>query len=345
MIDTTTQKIGLDKLRFFVQDYKVRDASKTGFAVQPGVISLDTGQCTDELLFVDSGGLKVSGAKAFRNEPLYQATMTSSGLIIQVNPSKPYHPFNLVSDTAVLNDRMNTVFSLLNDNGILFNPSEAKLTRLDVSRNVFLEQPCSSYAQVWPCIHQKRSKHVRQYPDGYGTGNDSWATIFYDKGKESGQYEGNNLLRAEIQFKRSRTIATALGVTTFGQLSSYGIEPITEVYKDYMTNKVLQLSEGANNYTIKFDSEVQVLKKLRADSERSAVNRYIQLLGIPYFLETFRTLEVYSQVLTEAGFNRQTVARQVKQIRKQIELYSAVYQDDKNTVGKLIRELHLKLVA
>jgi hypothetical protein len=344
-VTESSQFIGLDKVRLFIQDYQIKDATRSGFSVQPSIQSLDTGQCNDELLFVDGGGLRVSGAKAFRNESLYQATITSSGLIVQVNPSKPYHPFNLVSDTSVFNDRMNTVFTSLRNNGIMFNQNESKLTRLDVSRNVFLAQPCSSYGQLWPWINQKRSKHIKQYPDGYGTGNDSWGTIFYDKGKESGQYEGNNLLRAEIQFKRSRTIVNSIGVNTYGQLSSYGIEPIQAVYKDYMTNKVLQVSEGANNHTIKFDDEVQVLKKLRADSERSAITRYLQLLGMPYFLETYRTPEIYGQVLLEAGFSRNTVDRQLKQIRKQLELFTALYQDDKNTVGKMLRELHLKLVA
>jgi len=345
MIVTPSNKIGLDKIKLFIPDYRIKDATKSGFLVVPGTIDLSTGSTTDKDLFRDCGGVTVRGSKAIRNTDFYQGTITEAGLIVQLNPSKPWHPFDLVNDDEVLKDRVNIAFKDLESKGVSASWEQSKLTRIDVARNVILSGSVSSFGQVWPWINQKRSKYVRQYPDGYGTGNDSWGTIFYNKGKESGKYPGNDLLRAEIQFKRGRTIVDSLGCKQYGQLNELGLEAIQDVYRDTMLNKVLKTTEGGGQYTIKYDDEITVLKKLYEESPRTAIGKHLQLIGIPYFLETYGSPDIYREILIQSGFSRMTVNRQLKTIRKQIELHNMLYQDQRNTVGKLLRELTTKLVA
>jgi len=81
------------------------------------------------------------------------------------------------------------------------------------------------------------------------------------------------------------------------------------------------------------------------DSDRTALSRHLQLMGIPYFLDTYGNPDVYAEVMTRAGFSRMTINRQLKKIRKQIDFYAMVYKDQRNTVGKMIRELSYKLTA
>ena len=166
MIGAPTNNIGVDKLKFFVQDYRIKDATRSGFLVQPGTIDLETGSTADRLLFQDQGGVQVTGSKAIRNTELYQSTITEHGLIVQLNPSKPWHPFNLVDDDAILKDRVQLVFNDLKDKGVLASWDQALLTRVDLARNTLLNGSIQSYAPVWPWISQKRSKYVRQYPSG-----------------------------------------------------------------------------------------------------------------------------------------------------------------------------------
>jgi hypothetical protein len=68
-------------------------------------------------------------------------------------------------------------------------------------------------------------------------------------------------------------------------------------------------------------------------------------MGMPYFLETYGNPDVYADVLLQAGFSRMTGNRQLKVVRKQIELYGMIYEDKRNTVGKMLREITQKLVA
>ena len=345
MIVTTSNKIGLDKIKLFVPDYRIKDATKSGFLVVSGTIDLSTGETTDQDLFRDSGGTTVRGTKAIRNTEYYQTTITPSGLIVQVNPSKPFHPYELVNDDDILKQRMNLVFKDLESNGVQASWNNSKLTRIDIARNVLLSGSVSSFGQVWPWINQKRSKYSRQYPEGYGTGNESWGTIFYDKGKECGQYPSNDLLRAEIQFKRGRTIVDNLGCKHYSQLFELGLEAIQDVYRTTMLTKVLKPVQGLDQFAISYNDEIDVLKKLYSRSPRTAISKHLQLIGIPNFLETYRSPDIYAEVLIKSGFSRMTVNRQLKQIKKQIELHTILYKDQRNTVGKLLRELTTKLAA
>lgn len=345
MIGAPLSNIGFDKFKLFVQDYRIKDATRSGFLVQPGTIDLETGTTSDRLLFQDRGGVQIQGAKAIRNTDFYQATITENGLIVQFNPSKPWHPFDLVSDDDTLQHRGQIVFNDLQSKGVNASWEQALLTRIDVARNVLLNGSVKSYNSVWPWINQKRSKYVRQYPSGYGTGNDTWGTIFYDKGEETGMYDGNNLLRAEIQLKRNRAIVDAIGCKVYGQIKQAGMTAIQDVYRTYMQDRVLRVCGGENQHSIQYNDEIEVLKKLMLNSPRTAIGRYMQLMGIPDFIDKYGTPEVYAQVLTVAGYHRNTVLRAKNTVRKQLELYAIVYQDQQNTVGKMLRELRLKLVA
>jgi hypothetical protein len=340
-----TNDIGVDKLTLFVKDFGVKSISDCGFLVQPSTIDLSTGCTTDQLLFKDRYGVEVNGSKAFLNTDLAQYTMNGRGLMIQFNPSKPYHPYNLVSDDRVLGERVQNVFNEIMQKGFNADWKNALLIRMDLAKNILLDNPVSAYGNAFNCINMNRSKYVRQYPSGYGTSNDSWGVILYDKGEESGEYEGNNLLRGEIQFKRHRKIVDAIGCKYVGQLGSLGMGALKEVYRDTMRDKVLKVSEYSNQYTIHYADEINLLKMLKAKSERTAIGNHLQQIGMPNFLEMYGSPKVYADVLEKAGFSKMTVSRQMKKIREQIDLFAMINKDDRNTVGKMLRELTFKLVA
>lgn len=346
MIVTPSNSIGPDKVKLYYRDFGVKDATRSGFKVVPGTVDLGTGETTDARIFRDNLGHTVNGAKAIRNTELYQATaIPDRGLTIQLNPSKPYHPVNLVDDDRQFRERVEAVFHDLRQHGILAHWEGGTVTRLDMSRNVQLDAPVSAYYPIWPHLQQKRSKHQVQYPDGYGTGNDTTGTIFYDKGKEAGIQELKNLLRGEIQHKRNRAIVRDFGCRTYADLVTAGIGHLQEIYRGQMRDKVLRIADGANQHTIQFDDEISVLRRLMQDSDRTALSRHLQLMGIPYFLETYGTPDVYAEVMKQAGFSRMTINRQLKKIRQQIDLYGMIYRDERNTVGKMIREISYKLTA
>ena len=345
MIVTPSNSFGLDKVKLYIEDFSIKDYSKCGFTVQPAPIDLSTGVNADALLFKDRCGVEVQGSHAYQNTDIYNLTIKPQGLWVTFNPSKPYHPFNLVDDNRVFNDRVQTVLNDLMSKGINADWMGAKLSRLDIAQNTLLDGSVQSYGQVWPWIKQKRSKHTRKYPDGFGTGNDSWGTIFYNKGKESGHDDIKNFLRAEIQIKQVRSVKSMVGCNKLGQLFDFGLGGVREVYKTTMKEKVLRITDGANQHTIKYDDEIQILQMLKKDFKKSAISKHLQLMGMPYFLETYGDPDVYADVLLQAGYSRMAVNRNMKQIRKQIILYGMVYEDKHNTVGKMLRELTYKLVA
>lgn len=342
---------GVDKVKLFTSDFYVKDVTGSGLLLMPGTVDLGTGTTVEHVLFRDrSAGNVVKGSKAIRNTELYNLTVNEHGLTVTFNPSKPYHPFNLVDDDDVLYSRFTNVKTDLEKHGIYAGWMDAKVTRLDVSRNVTLDGSVRSYGSVWPWFKMKRSKHVRQYPDGYGTGNDTVGMIFYDKGKESvdesgnRHYDGDNLLRGEIQFKRNKAVRNRFGCQTFGQVRELGLTAVGDIYREQMS-KVFRLVDGMNQFTIDFQNEVDVLKHLREQNDRTAVSVHFKLMSVPSFLERYGTPDVYADVLRASGFSKMSIDRNVKTIRELILLYDTVYRNKQNTVGKLIRELCFKLAA
>lgn len=348
-----TNSIGLDKVKLHVSDFVVDDVGRSGLELVPSTVNLETGETKDSILFRDKSGRTVSGSRAVRNTDRYNLTVNGFGLSLSFNPSKPWHPFNLVDDDDVFRSRFSELVGELSGLGIRADWFRSKVTRLDVSRNVVLNGSVRSYGSVWPWLKLKRSKHVRQYPDGYGSGNNSFGVILYDKGQESrltndngrGIYSGNNLLRCEFQYKRNRSVISNIGCRTLEHVQQLGLPAIADVYREQVRTKLLSVVDGMNQRTIDFGTEVDILKQLKEQHDRTAITRHLALLSVPTFLEHYGTVDQYVDVLRSAGFSRQAINRNVRVLTERLLLYDKVYKSQQNTVGKMINELHTKLAA
>jgi len=348
--DTT----GVDKVKLHTTDFTFRDVTRAGVQLIPGQVDLTTGQAgSDVPLFRDQTGRTVNGSRVVRNTDLYNLTVNGYGLTLQFNPSKPYHPFNLVHEDHTFDHRVMNVVDDLEANGIIADWYGAKVTRLDVARNVTLNQPVRSYSQVWNWLQLKRAKNVRQYPDGYGSGNNSWGVILYDKGKETAmhgtrEYNGEdltrcNLLRCELQLKRGRAVQTNIGCKTLDDVRRLGMTDLTDLYKKHIETKVLRSVQNLTQYTFDFNDHLQLLQILKDESERSAIARYFQIISVPTFLE-HHDVDRVTWLMTEAGFSRVTINKWVKTLRENLAMY-AHWHNKHSTVGTMLRELQYKLAA
>jgi len=352
--------IGIDKIRLHTTDFRIDDSQAAGLQLHQGHVDLDTGETNETRLFVDGSGKHITGARAVKNTDLFQLTIDYKGLSIQFNPSKPYHPYDLVSDTDVFNDRCKTVFSQLKQSGINADYQSARLSRIDISRNMQMIYPVTAYLSVFDLVNIKREKYQRSYPDGYGTSNEDWGVIFYDKGKEtSSPLVG--LLRAEIQYKKSRKVKAVLGCTSIKDVISYGIPAISDVYRDEMKSKVLKLQQG-NQMTISFEDDFDLLKKIKEAKTKTVIDDFGQIKQVTgrnvinefLIVRSFADMHsneddlinYFSVLLTQAGFSRSTIIRELKAVRQRLFIYNSIYGNNtKTAVSKLFRELVTKIAA
>jgi len=349
------ETIGIDKVKLFTKSFNVRQPELTGMQLISCPVDLATGKTDNRLLFGSETGQLYHGSRAIKNTKLYNLTINSYGLTLQFNPSKPYHPYELVDDDQVFNQRFFNVVEDLEQSGISADWDIAQLTRVDVSRNVQLYNPVSAYTTVFPYFQMKRAKHTRQHPDGYGTGNDNWGVIMYDKGRETrlfhddehpGQpYHGNDLLRCELQFKRNRAISKHLAIGTVRDITRVGIDALGDAYRGHLNDNLFKGQDDlSEQMSYAWHHELEVLKKLRDDSPRTAINRHLFMLTYHLFEEKQITPELYGQVIQDAGFSRMTAHRTVKKLQRLV-LNHRKYYPHGSQISNYIHELRMKLVA
>lgn len=337
--------IGIDKIRLRCNDFKIDDSQAAGLLLHQGNVDLDTGQTNETPLFIDGYGKHINGARAIKNTDLFQLTIDYKGMSIQFNPSKPYHPYHLVSDTDVFNERCQTVFTQLKQSGINADYQSARLSRIDISRNMTMNNPVTVYSSVFDLVNIKREKYQRSYPDGYGTSNDDWGVIFYDKGKEtSSPLVG--LLRAEIQYKKARKVKDVLGCKSIKDVVSYGLPAIADVYRQEMKSKVLKLENG-NQTTISFEGDLQLLEKIKQVKKRNIINEFLIVRSFADMQpDEDLLISHFTELLRQAGFSRMHINRELKTLRLRFQIYQSIFSDlSQKTVSKLFRELVSKIAA
>ena len=353
MIDTSNS-FGIDKIVLKTTDFQVKKAEMSGLTVQPASINLSTGEDQNVPLFTDKYGQRISGQKAFLNTELHQTTVDRWGYItVQFSPLKAVHGYHVASTDEVLQDRIKTVLKDLTDHGINANWHESTLHRIDVARNVFMSDPVSAYGNVYSWINAKRSKRQTQYPDGFSTGNDSYGVIFYNKGLESKEYKADgyvpymkdNLLRGELQFKRSKSIQSVFGCKTLDHIRQSGIIHFQNEYRSVMQDRIFRQKTFSNQYSFSFTDHVSLLVFLKEKSERTAISKFFQVHAVSVIMQTYGSLQNLKKVFEQAGFTRNTIDRQIKQVKELIDLSERFKKNDNDILVKKYHELQYKLTA
>lgn len=338
-------EIGIDKIRLTTRDFRVKDARGLNLKPSQSVIGQEQ---EERLLFVDGTGRQVRGAGVFSNNDLYNLDISEKGLKIEFNPSKPYHPFILCADTDTLYNRLKTVTDDIKDkHGIIADWNYSKVSRLDVSRNVETKDPIGYYSDVFGMVGIPRTKRQAQYPDGYSVGNNSTGLILYNKLQEirdSGiDIKGDNLLRVELQFKKSQSARSHLKLVTLDDLVTCGVEHCQDVFRGYMKNNVFREKAQQEQKIIPFNDAYFWLTELKKKHPRD----YLQIFKKPFgLLELFDLCggqEGYLKLVAEVSGNRKTPAKEKRAIAEQMKLRSQLLK--KCPTSKRYTELYLKLVA
>lgn len=338
-------EIGIDKIRLTTRDFRVKDAQGLSLKGQNTVIGQDH---EPKLLFIDSTGREVHGAGVFSNQELYNLDINEKGLKLEFNPSKPYHDYILCSDSETLHNRVKTVLNEVKEkHGIIADWEHSKVSRVDVSRNVETKDPIGYYGSVFSLVGMPRSKRQAQYPDGYSTGNNSTGIIMYNKLQEirdSGKdIKGDNILRTELQFKKSQSVRSNTDIVTFNEMISGGVEHCKDVFRGYMHKHVFKEKAGREQTIIPFNDALHVLQELKKKYPRSYIKRFKEPLGLMELIDVCGGVENWFSMLAHVTGNRKTPAQERKVIAEQMKQRAEFLR--KCPTSKRYKELFSKLVA
>lgn len=337
---------GLDKLTLTTRQFSIRGADKSGLRVKPMPYDLGKEPEPEPLLFVDQAGKEIRGQGGHINEPLYNLDINQNGLRVIINPSKPYHPFQLVADTETLDNRVRAVERLLRKRGILFDLDGAKVNRIDIARNVETKEPVGNYRPVFGLLGMPRSKRQTEYPDGYGTGNNSRGVVIYNKGLECrGRGEnvpGDRLMRVESQNKKTDAVKRFVGIYSYNDLVTCGVEHCQDVFRQTV-NELFKFKPLDGQKIIPFDNGIEEMQRLKTMYRQSWEKKYRAMFGFDDLVALHGGIENYLHMVADVAGNRQTANRVQRELHELMRTRERLMKH--SSVSRLYNELLNKLVA
>jgi hypothetical protein len=321
--------VGIDKLELTTREWEIKSWRDSSLTLFPTPEKAGEDSLQDFLVIRDKAGVEKRGQKAILNNELFSLTLNQYGARLTLNPSKPYNPVILCSDDATFSDRVSTVQNRLNEYGIWLNMFDAKLSRIDLAKNVLCKNPVGYYSDVFRGLRLPRANKQAEYPEGYRSNNKSRSLIFYNKGKEvyekTGdsivlEIHGDHLMRGELQYKKG-SIPHQLKMKTFDDLNRAGMEYLQTRYRETMQKGVFKYDTGeALNIPIQY-SEESLLNELISVLEKHPRNGYLHyraMIGDRNIPLMWGSLENFAKAILTISENRGTADRITKAIRQTI---------------------------
>ena len=256
---------GIDMLglHFGLNRFIIKDASV--FQYNPGVVMFGE---APKVWGKDRQGNEIAGSlftnRGKKSGELVSLGINSKGLSIQFNPSKFFHPWNLLQ-VEHLDQSLDVVNESLNRHGIVLgqNLTDAAISRIDLTKQAQTPLPAGMYHPVFSTLQAKRARNTAMYPDGYSTGNPkSLMTTFYDKTAER-KLNGimdvpGNLTRCEVSYRTIRKIShdnRGLGLGSFEHLLNTNTPILNGKYNKHLRENVFRLEPDGIQMAMPFEAD------------------------------------------------------------------------------------------
>jgi len=317
---------GIDKLVLTTQDYNQKH--KLGWIYQPPSVK------------VTEDGEQVQGTgKWFMNDETFNATISEKGLLIALNPSKPYHPYQLCSEQEKLQERTQNALNRVREAGLEFSTDKLKVSRIDISRNELMKQPFADYIPAMSLLSMAREKRQATYPSGRMIGNNQRGLIIYDKTTEVRDRKEaievpENLARAELQIKTTKAVQNGL---EFYKLSQVNVGTCQDYFREFMQKQIFK-AQGVEpiQLAIPFDKKIEMLKSYKP----AYIEKMFGAVGVITF---WGSIDLFCEALKYEGHNRMFISRKKKFLHKALADHSRLVGS--NNLANNYTELKRKFCA
>lgn len=339
-------KTGIDKIALYTLDFQVEKYCNSIFGInankRQGSIGLP--------VFHDLKGNTIEANGFYHNSKLANYDINKKGLKISFNPSKHFHPYNLVSTGEELERVVTSIQKELSEIGIKTNLNSSKVVRADITKNAILEAPFDCYLSALRLLRGKRQQ-TTEYPSGYLISNSLHQTIIYDKAKKLELDKANciipkNLFRGEVRATRGKAVSKFFNFSTLSDLMELHSSEIDNSYKKYMSEIIFNSKNTEKQLSIVFEDEIQFFKELKEKFPRGYFNEWLHVISIDELFRMFGSIKTFQLFLRENGENRTNISRFTKKIQDLIEIRGQLSNIRKQkTASEQLHEIKTKLVA
>lgn len=297
---------GVDKLKFWTQEYCVTDATKI-IRKQPNLIG---GEIADAKPLIDINGQKLCGTGAYMN--LNQGTpqsiiteinhcKTEGGvppLIVTINPSKYAYPdtTELLTSPDILGDVLADVEQTIKEAGISTNLFNAKVSRVDITKQAEMIGLARDYLEHYDYLSAKFGRNVERKKcntDYYLLkGGRKWQLCGYDKGAEQTKEAKipTRYLRNELRFFGVKTIKDYAGIYTANDLIN-GSSNLTKTYNSFLEKRVFNRWQQGQQLQFDFEIIDNMIARYQSEGKEPRVMDIVSDFGILKIVETYKTID------------------------------------------------------
>jgi hypothetical protein len=307
--DSGISSVGVDKIHFFTQDFKVTDTLNLN--IQPNRKKAGEDYIEATSLF-EVGDECIMAEKAYANQDKFGMTIDKYGLHVNLNPSKFYHPYMLNSDMKQIDLAVSHVEKELSNIGVHFSPKHSRISRVDLAKQFQVDKPIINYSDMFRMLKAKRSNSIA-YPTASTWRNKSIQAQCYDKGVElmsmsndrvMSQLHSSHFMRAEIRYTTGPSLSRHLKRNSYAEFVKMQPEEINERYIHHWKDNVFRV-RPKEQLTIDFDNHLDTLKAYKEKYPRGGFDKFLQVLSLDNILSTYGNLETLRYLLIEAGYARQ----------------------------------------
>lgn len=218
---------GCDKVKWFTRGFEI--GTPREWAVIPNRKKPGQEQPEPTTLFCDSQGNYVQGERAYIEHPLFAATIKNGMLLVEFNPSKLFHPFELTANPNQINEAATRVQGILKEKfSCDFDLHSAGIGRIDVTAQDRMRRIVPFYDDVIKAAKDSRRAPRTEYPNGFLIHNSQRELCTYDKGLKNAMDSQmkhplpTDFMRCEARLLKSAAVKSHSPFATFGELLQKG---------------------------------------------------------------------------------------------------------------------------
>jgi hypothetical protein len=333
----------IDTLKLKLQDYVIDKSVK--LILEPSPIEYETQKELNSHILYRDAIHTISGKKAYINTSLYnidlqQSKNGSPALYLQTSIPKVINGKNY-SPTAL--NELQTAFKKIEKDlkgiGIITNIYDAKLSRIDLFKNVPTKEPFASYRPVFETLSMNRMSK-RDYGTAFLFYNTYAEMNIYDKlvemQKRNESIDGlPNTARTELRLLKARKIQNSLDMITPSDLQK-GFEYLPEFYNSYLATNIFKYGDIKENENVLSSDCIDNLLNESMKDGRLSISKLMKLSGMTVIMPNERRI-------LDAVSKRAENKMQITRIKRQIERLKQSYMRVTKVKGHLsINDLYIE---
>ncbi len=350
-----SKPVGIDKIALFLPVTEVKFEPHFPATIE-NPVNAATGEPKSHQQLYFNGETIMTGRKAHYNTPDFHFDITpdrgrgpancilhwSAGAFSDSNEV----PLDKERTAQIARDVESALFAV----GVTFPMDKARLTRVDIARNVELAHPIACYSPVFQALSTRKSVNKTDFGGtGFLAGNTQRQIAFYDKGAEmhSKGHELDecpvNTLRPECRYLRGRVVRESLGFETIDGLKS-AWETLHPAYIHSLERDIFRAKmEEKAQATLDFYQEARYIMESSSQRKFQAFKGDVGLLHMVESMGLDAAKHFASCFLVEDAFS-EAGKRQLKRIYAELgQADHAIRMGDDAPDGTPLKELYREL--